>query len=192
MQKYVNQLIGDIKKSINLAPERLGTFDKFIPDYLNEEDQELFADVEQFMHGSRSTMGFYFGINQMYFPPIEKLNQEQIKELTIYFVQLWIAYNYIPVFPDNLPDKIKYKYLRKYLSYETTYALTGRIHIEFCEYDTENCPFEGYCTICEEIEEEIYTNDDSYYDEDDTDIDFSDTNDYKDDIHTNDDINLPF
>ena len=27
----------------------------------------------------------------------------------------------------------------------------GENHIEFCSYEPENCPFPGYCSICNEI-----------------------------------------
>ena len=154
MQKYVNQLIDDIKNSINSAEERIATFEKYVPEYLNKEEQEFFADVEQYLHGELLEIGYFVGIEQMYFPEAKKLNEEQINELTDYLIKLWNAYNFNPIFPENIPNKLKYKKMREYLKQKTTFSFGEPGHFEFCDYMPEECSFTDYCERYEECKNE--------------------------------------
>ena len=153
MQKYVNQLIDDIIKSIKSAPERIKTFKKFVPDYLSKEDQEMFGDVEQYLHGELLEIEYFLGIEQMYFPEVEKLNEKQTNELTDYLIKLWKAYNFEPIFPKNIPNRLKYIEMREYLKQQTTFSFNDVSQFEFCDYMPEECSFTEYCEEYEECKE---------------------------------------
>ncbi|MCK4663746.1 MAG: hypothetical protein KAT68_12820 [Bacteroidales bacterium] len=150
MNRYVKQLIEDIEKSISKVPEPNEIYEGLDPES-DENDIEDMSHVEQYLNGEELPMEQYFGLEQELFPHVDKLTSEQIDMLTEAFARLWNAYHFVPDFPENLPNKIRYKLMREYLKHETTCVTFGEIHMEFCDYDEENCPFPGYCNTCKEI-----------------------------------------
>ncbi len=143
MQRYIDQLIGDMQEAKNRPrPQKMS-----LPPEL-----EFVRGAEEYLYGELYEMGNLFGLKKMQFPPVEKLNPEQIKKLVLEFEQLWQAFNFYPDFPDGLPETIKYKILVDYLEHKTTYVTQGNNHFEFCTYDPDSCPFpEEFCT-CKDFE----------------------------------------
>jgi len=120
MQRYTEQLIGDIKRAKdNPRPKKME-----LPPEL-----EFVRGAEEYLHGELYEMGNLFGLEKVQFPSVEKLNQGQIKKIVIEFGQLWQAFNFYPVFPDGLPIEIKYKIFVDYLEYKTTCVTQGNNNI---------------------------------------------------------------
>ncbi|MFW5656580.1 MAG: hypothetical protein ACOC0C_03095 [Bacteroidota bacterium] len=144
MEKYVNYLLEDIKKVIDNPPEK--------PYIEIPEDYEEIRDMIEWEHSPRRPMKQWFGIEKEAFPAEDKLSDEQINTLTNALNELWERFHYYPVLPQNLPERYRYTFLVKGLDEEVAYVSGGRTWIEFCDNDTEGCPFpEGYC-LCDEEE----------------------------------------
>ncbi len=143
MQRYIEQLIEDILEAKKTPrPPKM-----FLP-----QELEMFRGPEEYLHGKQYEIGKLFGLEKKQFPPIEKLNERQIKLLVKEIIKLWEVFNFIPDFPEGLPEKIKYNILVEYLEHKTTYVSEGNNHFEFCTYDPESCPFpEEFCT-CKDFE----------------------------------------
>ena len=147
MQKYINYLISDMQEiAQNIPPKQVyfndTSFD--IPDYIIELEQ---APLQKMLD--------IFCIDKYVFPHSEKLDDKQLKELVSAIEQLWKAYNFYPVYPENLPVKRKYELLVEKLDGDKVqYISEGRTHIEFCWYEPEHCPFGwNYCECKYDIEE---------------------------------------
>ncbi len=145
MQRYVEQLIGDLRE----AKKRPRPPKMELPPEL-----EFVRGAEEYLHGELYEMRELFGLEKEQFPPTEKLNSEQIKMLVSEFEQLWLAFNCRPIFPDGLPESIKYKILVDYLEHKTSYVTDGGNNFEFCTYDPDSCPFpEEFCT-CKDFDDD--------------------------------------
>ena len=145
MQRYTEQLIEDIQnaKKRPLPPKME------LPPEL-----EFVRGAEEYLHGDFHKPGKLFGLKKEQFPPAEKLNAKQMQALIKNITELWAEFNFVPDFPEGLPNVYKYNLLVEYLEHETTYVSEGNNHFEFCTYDPESCPFpEEFCT-CKNFEDD--------------------------------------
>ena len=89
MQKYVNQLVEILKEAHQNRPS---------PRYLElPEDMECLRDVidlEMSLEEDEQTMETIFGVPQIYFPPENRLSDEQINQLMEGIIALWRAFHY--------------------------------------------------------------------------------------------------
>jgi hypothetical protein len=137
MQNYVNLLIQDIKASQKR---------KRPPKKILSPELESVRGAEQYLYGDQYEIGNLFGLEKKQFPPVEKLTDEQIQSITNELSKLWSVFNLIPEFPENMAAKYKYQIFIEYLDHKTSYTSVGNIHIEFCDYDPDSCPFpDDYC-----------------------------------------------
>jgi len=138
MQKYVNQLIEDIK-AITANPEQA-------PE--PQEGEVIQPQIERWIHGgSLSTMGQLFGLEKVQFPPEDKLTTTQKEELVDAMMILWRAYHFNAVFPGKLPKALRYTHIVDCLDRDVPFIGEGRFSLEFCYYEPENCPFDlEYCS----------------------------------------------
>ena len=143
MQRYTEQLIEDIRE----AKKRPRPPKMFLP-----QELEMSRGPEEYLHGKQYKLGKLFGLEKKQFPPIEKLSKKQIKLLVKEIIRLWEAFNFIPDFPEGLPEKFKYDILVDYLEHKTTYVSEGGLHIEFCTYEPASCPFPEEFCMCKDFE----------------------------------------
>jgi hypothetical protein len=147
-----------------------------------EEDIEAaFEEVERFLEHSRhprsTNMLDHFRLIAEQFPPPDRLSEEQMAALVEIIRRLWAAFNFGADIPEGIPGKIVYPLLLERMSEPTMLMKYGHCGIEFCDYNTANCPFgEGYCQCNKEDLMDTYDEDDEDYDEDDGD-DFFDMDD---------------
>lgn len=143
MHHYITQLIEDLREATNRKPAPRQLF-------LTEDMQGLedITDLEISLEEDEHTMESIFGIPQIYFPPADKLTDEQMKLLVKEILDLWRAFHYEAVLPQNLPARYAYPILvacwKK--GYPLLRGSTGTWYIEFCDYEPDNCPFpEEFC-----------------------------------------------
>ncbi|MBE0638840.1 MAG: hypothetical protein IH598_09995 [Bacteroidales bacterium] len=162
MNRYVEQLIEDIRKAAANAPQ---------PDDDETEisDEEALArhfdDVEQYLHGEREKLSEIIGIPLNLLPSPGKLTKTQISKLTVELVRLLNVWNFYPDFPNNLPDHMKYAALLGIWESEQVYMNSGETHLEFCDYDPSDCPFPGYCKSCDDFNTDPEESEDDTTDE---------------------------
>jgi hypothetical protein len=144
MNNYLAQLISDMHLAARRVPKSKipkGTFD---PDY----QDELEASPEK-------PMSQWFGLEKEQFPPSDKLTTEQLELMAGEFEQLWAAYSLEPDFPDGLPARRRYELMRDYLDHPCQHWPGGWVHhFEFCDYDTENCPFGTEFCKCKDFDDD--------------------------------------
>jgi hypothetical protein len=149
MKRYIEQLLEDIRKAAASAPH-LHEQKHYLTD--EEELDEHFEEIESYVHGENNIpLSSIVGIPANMLPAPSKLSRAQIKLLVKELVRMLNSWNFYPDFPENVPDEMKYRALISVWDSEQTYMRSGQMHIEFCDYDPEKCPFPGYCDACEEI-----------------------------------------
>jgi hypothetical protein len=152
MQNYISQLLTDMKAAEQNLPTNV--------DYSLLHPEHPAADyglnfLVEYEMSPRHSMDDLFGIKAEQLPPDDKLTDEQVKQLTDAILELWAAYNIVADFPEVVPLRTLYNVLKDYWTNETTqYVSEGRIHLEFCHYVPEECPWgSDYCT-CKEFANE--------------------------------------
>jgi len=143
MQRYVEQLVGDMRNAASKAPKVTLPDDRTNPEYL-----------ESLENSPAITMSKLFGLSKEIFPPSDKLSSENINQLAAEFHALWKAYSIEPIFPDKLPEKRQYELFVEQLKEKFQYW-SGWTHTwEFCCYDPSKCPFGSeYCWCKDHIDE---------------------------------------
>jgi len=142
MQKYLNQLIEDMRLAATRVPQSKvpeGTFDE---DYMMELEE-----MEE------EPMSYWLGCEMIQFPPADRLKPKQLSFIAVEFENLLDAFSFEPDFPEGLPAKRRYELMRNHLDHKCTYWPGGWVHhFEFCNYEPENCPFGNEFCKCKDIE----------------------------------------
>lgn len=155
MQKYIQQLLIDIQQAcLDVGPiHTLWEASEADPD--NELELEDMSFVEQYIYGNPEPIGEITSIPPETLPPTEKLTESQRETLAIALTQLLDHCHFQLEFPDSYPMELRYAFIRNFWNTEQVLLSYGNNHIEFCDYDSENCPFPGYCTSCAEVEAQM-------------------------------------
>ena len=154
MDKYIKQLIEDMKLAAKAAPKS-----DFSDDTKVVDDEQSFLDhieqVERYLHGPTEKLGEIVGIPISMLPLEEKLNENQVEVLVDSMEKLLQAYNFHPEYPVGVPARMLYKALC--VEWKNEFALMdgGMSHIEFCNELPEECAFPGYCEECKRLSEDV-------------------------------------
>jgi hypothetical protein len=162
MEQYINQLIEDIQNAQRPESEHVEEEEStFLADDLDDLDTH-FADIERYTSGEGKTnLGSNIGLEEVQFPPFERITEEQMIRVCEAFHQCLFTWNITAEMPQNLPISLRYKTLISTLKRDVFIQSSGFIHLEFCHYDSENCPFGLEFCECKNIEDE-YRNFEKY------------------------------
>jgi hypothetical protein len=149
MQKYVDQLIEDLEKAKGNKPDKPNV-NILYPDHpALDYGLDYIAEWEC---TPRIPMAELTGLDQDNFPPADKLTETQMEAICDKILQVWQEFNLYADFPEGLPAITKYQLLRKRWGEDVQYISEGNCHLEFCEYDHQNCPFGiDYCQ-CKDLD----------------------------------------
>jgi hypothetical protein len=138
MQHYLNQLITDIKEAAENLPEK--------PYYDIPPEAKGIEYVIEWENAVEKPMHEWIGIAKENFLPPENLTDDELDMMVDEIQKLWAAYNFYADLPENLPARITYKLLVDYFDKPVAWISEGMLHIEFCDYEPEKCPFpEEFC-----------------------------------------------
>jgi len=151
MQRYVEQLIEDVR-AIATNPPHLSANKGVL--FSTDTADDIIDDAERFVSGDQINMSVIVGLPKSALPDHSRLTDKQIKWLTSELILMLNAWNFNPEFPCKLPVRLQYQAIRDHWDDETVYVRTGTVHIEYCSYDRDECPFPEYCTFCDEMLED--------------------------------------
>ena len=144
MEHYLTQLIEDLHQvSLNLKSTQ---WQKGDPD--DKPELVDFLQIGKYENGELTSISEITGILQEQLPPVEKLNQEQQALLAAGLEELLQHFHFQLDFPRDFPMHLRYAFIRQLWSEEQMALAFGENQIEFCNYDEDNCTFQGYCNIC--------------------------------------------
>ena len=133
MNPYLTHLISDLRQAAQHLPS---------PPFLDITEEEGFLrGVMEYERAETKPMQEWFGIEKKNFPPADQLNAEEQELMVKEILKLWNAFNFNAVLPDSLPAGIAYKALVDQFDKPATWVSEGTVHIEFCNYDPNECPF---------------------------------------------------
>ena len=153
MKKYLSVLLADIAEAKNNRPDfRPISDDDIVPfeledhfgDTLEDENKPDETPKEETKEGRniREKMGF----NKEQFPPADYWTDEEAAQLVVAINDLFAHYNLAADYPRDLPPLMAYSTLVGAMEKHAPIMPFGEWHLEFCDYNPENCPFgEAYC-----------------------------------------------
>ena len=152
MRRYTRELIKEMQEAVRISKKLKQKLDI-------GEEQSSFMGKNAFNFranhfGNPIKLEDIIGIPSEVFPPDHLITEEEKAELSRNMEELMNIWNFYPEFPEGLPDRLKYKHLKKAWATEQVYLGMGENKIEFCDYEETNCPFPSYCNLCEEIREQ--------------------------------------
>lgn len=151
LDTYIVQLAEDMRESAQNLPDP-NAMSEFDEESLSEE-LKMFAYVERFLHGKAKPISVITGIDTAAFPPRDKLTDAQTEFICGEMIRLLNAYCFYADFPKGLPAEIKYKLLRLQWDEKVVYTGEGMTCFEFCEYETERCPFPDKFCHCKDLDD---------------------------------------
>ncbi len=149
MENYLKQLIADMRHAAKNLPQK--------PYYDIPPEAEGIEYVIEWENAIEKPMHDWIGLTKDLFPPPEKLSEKELAMMVDEILKLWQAYNFYADLPENLPAGIVYKVLVDYFDKPVAWISEGNMHIEFCSYDPENCPWPIEFCMCKDLHDEINT-----------------------------------
>lgn len=151
MEQYLAQLIEDIHKAISniRPPYKIGELSEANPD--DELESEDMSYAEKFPHRTKKSISKITGIDFKRLPPVQNLISGQQALLTTELEKLLQMFHFRLNFPENYPANLRYPFILKFWKEKHVPLSFGDNHIELCDMNEDECPFLGYCTICEEV-----------------------------------------
>jgi hypothetical protein len=141
MERYITQLIDDLHQITSVMN----------PD--DEPEPEDMSYVDDYLYGERYPISQITTIATEQLPPPEKLSPEQQALLAFELEDFLLYFHFCLDFPHDYPFHLRYPFIRNIWEDEHVAMKFGRTHIEFCEYDEEQCPFLEYCHVCDDVKE---------------------------------------
>lgn len=155
MERYIQQLIEDLHQATyNVRPPHSLWADSEA-DPQDELELEDMSHVEKYLYGKKEPIGSITGIDANLLPPAEKLTTNQQALLAAELENLLDFFHFQLEFPSDFPAHLRYPFIKNFWNESHVPMSFGTTHIEFCDYEKENCPFPGYCNTCDEVEAQI-------------------------------------
>jgi len=148
MQKYVNQLIEDIKGAVEHIPPPLN-------EALIDKERYPIPYLYEWENAPEQKMSDMFQLEKIQFPPASRLTNAQMEQIIDAILELWEAYNFGWSIPNDIPIPRIYELLVNELDENHQYLSHGGAVIDFCCYWPEGCALKEYCQ-CIEIWMEDY------------------------------------
>lgn len=148
MEKYLEQLIEDLREAHSRAPQFKVREDMTEQDILDE-----LREIDRMIHEEPpNPFKNIFGLNPDLFPPAHMLTSKQAEHISEEILFLWSAFNIEPVYPDNFPLANLYPLLVQKFKEPFLYFPGGITGLELCSYDPSQCPFgDDFCS-CKETQ----------------------------------------
>ncbi len=141
MNRYLSQLLEDLAELAETPPPA-----PYV-DGADEDELAIMRHVLEWEQAPLQPVEDIMSIGKEAFPPAERLTEPQIESLIAAITHLWASRNWQPDFlRDDIPAALRYKLLVDKWDEPSQYISGGTMHVEFCSYRPDECPFgERYC-----------------------------------------------
>jgi hypothetical protein len=135
MERYVTQLVEQLEEVKSRKPEM-----RKMHRSKDMNELEEMIDLEMSMQ-KEYILEDIFGIPQQYFPPVEKLTDEQMEQSVIAILDLWREFHYAVDMPENIQIRHIYQELVSKWKESLPLIRTSNetIHIVLSEPDSAEC-----------------------------------------------------
>lgn len=153
MHPYIKHLLQDIKKAERSENDNLSQ------SYPSTFAQEI-EEVEGYISGEgEHSISYFIGLKKEHFPPGEQLSEKDISLVLKAFNEMLKTWNAIIDFPEKMPLKKHYEFLRNTVLEENfTPVSFGFIHFDFCSGYAPDCAWGKYCNCLEFDDDQLNEN----------------------------------
>jgi hypothetical protein len=151
-QFTISDYIRQLQKDMDFAIERSGSYFKGFAVKNGTEGGEEY--LPSYKCEGNYKMSEIFQIDKDCLPDLQQLGSDDINKLALKMEKLWNSYHFYADFPNALPIEDKYRLMRDKWDCNVKLASRGESHIEFCHNGPHDCQFNGYCTICNDLQDE--------------------------------------
>jgi hypothetical protein len=148
MHSYTKHLLEDISKAYR--PQ-----DFFKKEPVTSEDplEAKLRESETFLdYDSNPSFGTFCGLKSESFPIGEKIEKEDLIELTQALIKMFESWNIVVVLPDDLPVEMGYRMTLNLIGEPLPIKEFGYFYMDFCSGSPEECKFEGYCSCLKQVD----------------------------------------
>lgn len=142
MQRYIDQLIEDLRQAKNHVPPE----PKLSKDYEEFEEQMFAIETAPDIPAKK-----LFGVAFHELPPPEKLTDAQMQQLIDAIADTWEAFNIDIYFIDEIPLPLRYEIVRDEFASDIHYMPGWSMTFDFCAYWCPDCKIADYCENKDEI-----------------------------------------
>ncbi len=155
MERFIQQLIEDLHQATyNFRPPHcFWAWSQADP--LNDLELEDMSFAEKYYFGKEEPISSITGIEFERLPWVEELDLDQQGRLASELEKLLDYFHFKLEFPTGYPAHLRYPFIKKFWEESHVPLSFGTNHIEFCEQEKEDCPFPGFCTICDDVEAQL-------------------------------------
>lgn len=138
MNTYIQQLCEDLRSHHGKFPplpniRAISPYSDF-PDFME--------GPMMFLYGPKYEMADLFEISHEAFPPLEKLSGAHVGQLNDAILGLWESLNIFADIPKGVPaEKLYPQLVSKWAEAPLPVLPFGRVHLEFCDYESSDCPW---------------------------------------------------
>lgn len=151
MQKYVNQLLGDLR-----AAKPALVFHDLPFSREDEEGEEWLESIEELDLAPRKPLSEWVGIRKIQLPPAHMLSEAQIHSLLREIIDLLYAFNIMVAFHTYVPESKQYQVIRRQWDQKVPFLSHTVYYLEYCEQDLRNCPLGSEHCQCAFLEEYLF------------------------------------
>lgn len=149
MDEYIEQLIELIQKA--KRPMKYSLDNTGMDSNQTIDNDFNIKNANEFIHGRCERISAITGIEHYQFPPVDKLSSNQTIDLLDATEELLAHFNLEFVFPENVTDAVKYKFIIDHWNSKQKYSSAAMVQIETCRFEENKCPFPNFCSICEDF-----------------------------------------
>ena len=128
MERYVEQILDDIKNATENVSWPYQERDLDIHDWMSDDDEERVAPVRRLEE--------WTGIRKADLPPVEKLNDEQVRLLLGSLRAMLDAHNWCFVLQTQVPEQIQYDCIRDNFDQEAKVKVLHMGFFQLCRPGT--------------------------------------------------------
>lgn len=144
MERYIQQLLSDLKRAREYVPEPWW----FFVDDFDEEEEDSIPWMEEESQAPRQSLEALTNIKQYQLPPADRLNEKQIQQLLYALKELLSAFNCHVVFQQrDIPARMQYHAIRSRFQQEVPQLHNRDYFFSFCDADQDrrSCQLGKYC-----------------------------------------------
>jgi len=143
---YIPHLLEDIRAA-HRGEDSYGL--DTVPETIEEELEQMERWAAGEFENPDHTFGYYCGLDAANFPPPEQLNDREIELICNAFKKLLFSWNSGIDLPDNMPVRLRYKFMVNTLNEGFTPVNSGFLTFNYCSGYAPDCPFGEYCPCLE-------------------------------------------
>ena len=126
----IELVIAALDKSIAQVPNELDARLDLNP-YIREQIHEM-------EYGEEKPLGDHLGVSRALFPPVDQLEEDEIKIIVLKILETWEVYHFRILLPEGVPVRIAYQVILSVWEYKTRCVPIGYMNLDLSNLNLDN------------------------------------------------------